>query len=65
MRRWLARLAFSCVIVGAVLAWEGYKTWRDTRAAGTAVLYGVAAAACVAAGGAGFRERHKSPDARP
>lgn len=62
MRKWLARLGFSFLILAAVLAWEGYQAqtgrlgnvppWRATACyLGAAVLFGV--------GLRGVRERHR------
>jgi hypothetical protein len=62
MRKWLARLSFSFIIIGAVLAWEGYKAQgrtgfppNPTRAT---ICY-LAAAICIGTGLAGIRERHR------
>jgi hypothetical protein len=69
MRRWLARLSFSFMILAAVLAWEGYRTQRGDRGAGqetkTYAFY-AAAAVCFGLGLRGVRERHRlldGPDA--
>ncbi len=56
MRRWLARLSFSFFLIACVLAWEAHKTtatrqWRT--------MYTLGAAACVAMGVLGVRERHR------
>jgi hypothetical protein len=63
VQKWLARLAFSFFIVGAALAWEGYRALNGrgvptdrTRAA--LMLSG--AAMCAVLGGAGIRARHRS-----
>ena len=59
MRTWLARLAMSFFVVAAVLIWEAYQgskagvqTWRI-------MVYLVAAAAGIALGVAGTREKHR------
>ena len=52
-RRWLGRLAFSFLVIAAVLAWEGRK--RENR-----TPWFVAAAVLGAAGIVGIRERHRS-----
>jgi hypothetical protein len=64
VQKWLARLAFSFLIVGAALAWEGYRSLNGrgvstnpTRAA--LMLSG--AAMCAILGGAGIRARHRRP----
>ena len=56
MRRWLGRLAFSFIILAAVLVWEGRKA-RDRGEAAT--WYYVGAAVLAGAGMAGMRERHR------
>ena len=63
-RKWLARLSFTFMLIGAVLAWEGYQTLRgargetsDTRVA----LYFIGATVAFALGFAGVRERHRQP----
>lgn len=58
MRRWLARLAFSFVILAAWLVWEGRK--RVERGESAAVHY-VGAGLLTGAAMAGFRERHRAP----
>ena len=60
MRKWLARLSFSFIVISAVLVWEGRRahergesaTWRYALAAVFAV-----------AGAAGIGERHRSDKA--
>jgi hypothetical protein len=59
MRRWLARLSFSFLILAAVLAWEGYKSSKVPDGTKTSTLYFVAAAACFALFLTGVRERHR------
>ena len=56
MRKWLARLSFSFLVLAAVLFWEG----RRARERGeTASGYYVGAALLTGAGLAGLRERHR------
>ena len=64
MQKWLARLAFSFLIVGAVLAWEGYRAYTGrgvpidrTRAA----LFLAGAGMCAVLFGAGIRARYRPP----
>ena len=59
VKRWLVRLAMSFFIIAAVLLWEAYRgaqrgleTWRIT-------LDLVGAAAAIALGVAGTREKHR------
>jgi len=62
MQRWLGRLSFSFVIIGAVLLWESYKilsgrvvgvpTWRVG-------LYLAGAVCALAVGALGIRQRHR------
>ena len=66
VQKWLARLAFSFFIVGAALAWEGYRSYGGrgvpidrTRAS----LMFAGAAMCAVLGGAGVRARHRPPGA--
>jgi hypothetical protein len=62
MRKWLARLSFSFIILAAVFAWEGYKAQGRTglppQPARATWCY-VAAAVALGAGLAGMRERHR------
>ena len=59
MRRWLARLAFSFLILAAVLAWSG----RHAASRGkSATLRYAAAAVLGAAGVLGIRARHQRDD---
>jgi hypothetical protein len=61
MNRWLARLAFSFLILAGLLAWTGYKE-LTTRAQPDKVrvgLYFVAAGMSVGLAARGFRERHR------
>jgi hypothetical protein len=58
MRRWLARLTFSFIILAAWLVWEGRKAHeRGANATG----YYIGAALLAGAAMAGMRERHR-PD---
>jgi hypothetical protein len=56
VRWWLGRLAFSFIILAAVLAWEGRRA-RDRGQPAT--WHYVAAALLAGAGMAGLRERHR------
>ena len=67
MRKWLARLGFSFLILAAVLAWEGYQAQTGRRGAvspwrvwgcyaGAVVLFG--------AGLRGVRQRHRLMEER-
>ena len=56
MRKWLARLAFSFLILAAVLAWSGRQAGRRGD---SPTVYYAAAAALGAAGIIGIRERHR------
>jgi len=56
MQRWLARLAFSFLILAAVLAWSGRQA---ARRGDSATAYYAAAALLGAAGVIGLRERHR------
>jgi hypothetical protein len=65
MRKWLARLSFSLIIVAAVLAWEAWRTRRGDRGPGRewqgyALVAG--AAICFGLGLRGVRERHRLLD---
>ena len=55
MRRWLARLAFSFILIGCVLAWEA----RKAATAGRRQLYAAAAVVAFGLGAVGVRERHR------
>ena len=58
MRKWLARLAFSFIILAAWLVWEG----RQARERGEpATWHYLAAALLTGAAMAGLRERHRPP----
>jgi hypothetical protein len=56
MRKWLARLSFSFLILAAVLAWEGRRAAQAGRSAN---VYYAAAIVLVGLGLAGIRERHR------
>ena len=62
MRKWLARLGFSFILLTIVFAWEGYRTQRGDRGpdqqAKTYALY-AAAALCFGLGLRGVHERHR------
>lgn len=63
MRRWLARLSFSFMIVGAVLLWEAFKVrpgpWRAPEiTAQRKIAYVVCGALSLGVGLAGVRARH-------
>lgn len=59
MQRWLARLAFSFLVLAAVLAWSGRQAAR--RGESPTLRYG-AAAVLGAAGILGVRARHRRDD---
>lgn len=65
MRKWLARLSFSFLVLAAVFAWEGSRTQRGDRGAGqpwqTYALF-AAAAICFGLGLRGIQERHQQAD---
>ena len=68
LRRWLARLAFSFIIIGGVLLWEGYKslgTPTTERRPVRALTCFIAAGACMALAANGIRERHRRQDSDP
>jgi hypothetical protein len=56
MQKWLARLAFSFIILAVVLAWSGRQAARRGDAP---TVYYAAAALLGAAGIIGLRERHR------
>ncbi len=63
MRRWLARLAFSFMVLAAALAWEGHRARRGDRGPGQAwKAYAcfAGAALCFGLGLRGVRERHRA-----
>lgn len=62
MRKWLARLSFSFIVVAAVLAWEGWRIRRGDRGPGRewqAYACIAGAAICFGLGLRGVRERHR------
>lgn len=60
MRRWLARLGFSFIILAAVFAWEGYKlTTHEPTRPQRSYYYFAAAGAFAVMGLLGIRERHR------
>lgn len=62
MRKWMARLGFSFILLAVVFAWEGHRTQRGDRGPGQerkVYAFYAAAAACFALGIAGVRERHR------
>jgi hypothetical protein len=61
MNRWLARLAMSFFIIAAVLAWEAYQALQHAGPPWRIAVYLVAAAASIALGVAGIREKHRLP----
>lgn len=64
MRPWLARLAFSFLIIAAYLFWTGYKAMHAPPGlvpAWKIALYFLAGGMCLALFFAGVRERH-SPE---
>ena len=68
MRKWLARLAFSFILLTIVFAWEGHRTRRGDRGPGQEgkmYAFFAAAAVCFALGLAGVRERHRRDDNYP
>ena len=56
MQRWLARLAFSFIVIAILLAWSGRQAAR--RGESPTSRYAVAAV-FAAAGVIGLRERHR------
>lgn len=71
MRKWFARLAFSFIILAAVLAWEGYQAMTGRRGAvppWRVVACFVGAGVLFFLGLRGVRERHRllhGEDGRP
>lgn len=59
MRTWLARLAFSFIVLAAALAWTAYRTSQERPGAWTIVAMYCAAALLLGIGLAGMRERHR------
>jgi hypothetical protein len=65
MRKWLARLSFSLIIIAAVLAWEAWRTRRGDRGPGRewqVYAFAVASVLCFGLGLRGVRERHRMLD---
>lgn len=58
-RKWLARLAFSFILIALVLIWEGYRMIKTEPSLPRVIAYFVGAGACLALGSAGMRERHR------
>lgn len=64
MRKWLARLGFSFVVIAAWLAWEAYRAASDRRGDVPEWQIGLYIAGAVVAfvlGLVGLRERHRPP----
>ena len=59
MRKWLARLSVSFLVVAFVLVWQGYKMAQTEGNSNRVVLAYIGAALCAATGLAGMRERHR------
>jgi hypothetical protein len=61
MGRWLARLAYSFLILAGLLFWEGYKQLTRTASPQTwrIALYFVAAGISVGLAVRGIQERHR------
>lgn len=61
MNRWLARLAFSFLVLAALLAWTGYKelTIRTAPSKLRVGLYFVGAGMSLGVAARGFHERHR------
>ena len=62
MAKWIARFAFSFILLAAVFAWEGYHAQRGDRGpVETWKIYAfyAAAALCFGLGLRGIRERHR------
>jgi hypothetical protein len=62
MRRWLARLSFSFLILAMVLAWTGYKASKLPDRGTDVLLCYAGAGVCLALFLAGTRERHREDD---
>jgi hypothetical protein len=61
MNRWLARLAMSFFIIAAVLTWSAYQSLQHQAPLWRPALDLFAAAAAVAMGVIGTREKHRGP----
>ena len=60
--RWLARFAFSFLVVGFFLGWEGYRRYTAIGAVDwRTLLYLLAAIASLLMGLSGIRQRHQRP----
>ena len=59
MNRWLARLAMSFFIIAVVLAWEAYQGLQHHAPPWRIAVNLIAAAAAIALGVAGTREKHR------
>ena len=59
MRRWLARLSFSFIILAAILAWEGYKASKLPGKQSAKFAYFAGAGVCLVLGMMGIKERHR------
>lgn len=63
MNRWLARLAFSFLVLAALLAWTGYKELTGSHTAPSKArvgVYFVGAGMSLGLAARGFRERHRA-----
>ena len=58
MRKWLARLSYSFIIVAAVLLWQASKLPAAER--GRQTLYYAGALICIVLGAMGVRARHRA-----
>jgi hypothetical protein len=59
MRKWLARLAFSFLVIAAACAWEAA---RGNHSDAKRWTLGIVAALSCGLALAGFRERYREPD---
>jgi hypothetical protein len=60
MRRWLARLSYSFIIIAAVLLWQASKL--PVAEHGRQNLYYLGALICIVLGAIGVRARHRLDD---
>jgi hypothetical protein len=69
MKRVLASLSFSFLIVGGVLVWQGYRELTRPRPGEVigwrVAMYFVVGGLCFALGLRGVKERHRPDDAPP
>lgn len=68
MRRWLARLSFSFIILALVLGWDAYRSWRgytEPRAPWRIGVQFAGAAVCLVLGFVGVAQRHRGEGAGP